>query len=55
VSIDARALAIRAISREVDGDHDGALRDLRAALAAEPDPERHRSLDQLLRKLEAAP
>jgi tetratricopeptide (TPR) repeat protein len=55
VSIDARALAIRAISREVDGDHDGALRDLRAALAAEPDPERHRSLEQLLRKLEAAP
>jgi TPR repeat len=55
VSIDARALAIRAISREVDGDHEGALQDLRAALAAEPDPERHRSLEQLLRKLEATP
>jgi tetratricopeptide (TPR) repeat protein len=54
-SIDARTLAVRAMSREVDGDHEGALRDLRAALAAEPDPARRQSLEQLLRKLEARP
>lgn len=54
-AIDARTLAIRGLSREIDGDHAGALRDLRAARAAEPDPERQRSLDLLLRKLEATP
>jgi tetratricopeptide (TPR) repeat protein len=53
-SIDARTLAIRAISREVDGDHEGALTDLRAALAIEPDPARRQSLEALLRKLEAS-
>jgi tetratricopeptide (TPR) repeat protein len=52
-SIDARALAIRAISREVDGDHEGALTDLRAALAIERDPARRQSLEELLRKLQA--
>jgi TPR repeat len=54
-AIDARSLAIRGLSREIDGDHVGALNDLRAALAIEPDPERHRSLELLLRKLEANP
>lgn len=53
-AIDARALAIRAISREVDGDHEGALADLRAALAIEQDPARRQSLEELLRKLEAS-
>jgi tetratricopeptide (TPR) repeat protein len=53
-AVDARTLAIRAISREVDGDHDGALRDLRAALAIEQDPARRQSLEELLRKLEAS-
>jgi tetratricopeptide (TPR) repeat protein len=50
---DARALAIRAFSREVDGDREGALRDLRAALAVETDPARRRSLEALLRRLDA--
>jgi tetratricopeptide (TPR) repeat protein len=53
-AVDSRTLAIRAISREVDGDHDGALRDLRAALAIEQDPARRQSLEELLRKLEAS-
>jgi hypothetical protein len=54
-AIDARSLAIRGLSREIDGDHAGAVSDLRGALAIEPDPERHRSLELLLRKLEANP
>jgi tetratricopeptide (TPR) repeat protein len=54
VSVDARTLAIRGISREVDGDHEGALIDLRAALAIERDPARRQSLEELLRKLEAS-
>ena len=53
-SVHARTLAIRAISREVDGDHEGALTDLRAALAIEQDPARRQSLEELLRKLEAS-
>jgi tetratricopeptide (TPR) repeat protein len=53
-SVDARTLAIRAISREIDGDHEGALMDLRAALAIEQDPARRQSLEELLRKLEAS-
>ena len=50
--IDARALATRAISRELDGDHDGALADLRSALTIEPDPSRRDHLQGLLRLLE---
>lgn len=53
-SIDARSLAIRAMGRELDGDHDGALMDLRAARAAERDPGRRAAMDNLLRKLEGA-
>jgi len=53
-AVDARTLAIRAISREVDGDHEGALADLRAALAIEQNPARRQSLEELLRKLEAS-
>lgn len=50
--IDARALASRAISRELDGDHAGALLDLRAALAMETDPVRRASMANLLRLLD---
>jgi tetratricopeptide (TPR) repeat protein len=51
-SMDARALATRAISRELDGDREGALRDLRAALALERDPARRQSIETFLRILE---
>lgn len=52
-SLDARALATRALSREVDGDHAGAVQDLNAALAVETDPARRASLENLLRRLDA--
>jgi tetratricopeptide (TPR) repeat protein len=52
--IDARALAARGMSRELDGDHAGALADLRAALATEPDPARRDHLKNLLRLLETS-
>jgi tetratricopeptide (TPR) repeat protein len=52
-SIDARTLATRAISRELDGDHAGAVQDLRAALSLEQDPARRASLESLLRLLDA--
>jgi tetratricopeptide (TPR) repeat protein len=51
-SPDARALATRAISRELDGDHVGALQDLRTAISVEQDPTRRASLEGLLRLLE---
>jgi tetratricopeptide (TPR) repeat protein len=51
--IDARALASRAISRELDGDRAGAIADLRAALAMETDPVRRSSMTNLLRLLDA--
>jgi tetratricopeptide (TPR) repeat protein len=51
-SVDARALAIRAVSRQLDGDQEGALRDLRAALAVERNPARRQALEDLLRRLE---
>jgi hypothetical protein len=50
--IDARALASRAISRELDGDHAGALADLRAAIAMEPDVRRRDAMANLLRLLD---
>jgi electron transfer flavoprotein alpha/beta subunit len=53
-STEARALAMRAVSREVDGDHEGALNDLREALVVEKDPARRASLENLLHKLEGA-
>ena len=49
---DARALASRAISRELDGDHAGALADLHAALAMETDPVRRESMANLMRLLD---
>ena len=51
-TIDARALAARAINRELDGDHAGAIQDMRAALAAEPDPARRDAIANLLRMLD---
>lgn len=54
-AIDARALAHRGLNRELSGDHDGALADLRAALAAEGDPQRRQGLEALLQLLEANP
>jgi hypothetical protein len=50
--IDARALASRAITRELDGDHAGALADLRAAIAMETDVRRRDSMANLLRLLD---
>lgn len=52
--LDARALASRALSRELSGDHAGALADLLQALMAETDPDRRRGIHDLLRLLEAA-
>ncbi len=52
--VDARALATRAISRELDGDHAGAISDLSAALAIETDPARRGNLERLLRAVETA-
>ena len=52
-AVDARALATRAISRELDGDHDGALTDLRSALTMETDPARRENIQSLLRLLES--
>jgi tetratricopeptide (TPR) repeat protein len=51
-TIDARALATRAVSRQLDGDRAGAQQDLRAAIAIEKDPTRRASLENLLRMLE---
>jgi tetratricopeptide (TPR) repeat protein len=52
-SLDARALALRAVSRELDGDHLGALADLRAAHAQETDPMRQAQIADILKALEA--
>lgn len=52
IVIDARALASRAISRELDGDHAGALQDLHTALAMETDSARRESMANLLRLLD---
>jgi len=52
-SIDARALATRAMSRELDGDRAGALADLRSALAMETDPARRDNIQSLIRLLES--
>jgi tetratricopeptide (TPR) repeat protein len=51
-ALDARALALRGVSREIDGDHAGALADLRAAHAKERDPARQAHIADLLKALE---
>jgi tetratricopeptide (TPR) repeat protein len=49
--LDSHALAIRGLDRELKGDRLGAIADLRAALAAETDPERRQGLRNLLELL----
>lgn len=52
MAIDARALTSRAISRELDGDRAGALADLNAAVALEPDTARREAIQRLIRLLD---
>lgn len=52
-TLDARALASRAITRELDGDHAGAMQDLRTAMQLEPDVSRRASLANLMRLLDS--
>jgi hypothetical protein len=52
IALDARALTIRGITRELDGDHAGALQDLNAALVLEPDHARRAAIERLIRQLE---
>ena len=53
MSGDDRSLALRGVARELDGDHAGALADLRAAHAKETDPARQAQTAELLKRLEA--
>ena len=53
LALDARALTTRAISRELDGDHAGAMRDLNAAVAIEPETARREAIIRLMRVLDA--
>ncbi len=53
-ALDARALASRAITRELDGDHTGAMQDLKTAMQIEPDASRRASLANLIRLLDTA-
>jgi hypothetical protein len=49
--LDSRALAARGLEKELQGDHDGAIVDLRAALVVEPDAERRQGIRNLLQLL----
>jgi len=51
-ALDARALASRAITRELDGDHTGAMQDLQTAMQLEPDASRRASIANLIRLLD---
>lgn len=51
-ALDARALASRAITRELDGDHTGAIQDLKTAAQLEPDASRRASIANLIRLLD---
>jgi hypothetical protein len=51
-ALDARALASRAITRELDGDHTGAMQDLTTAVQLEPDASRRASIANLIRLLD---
>ena len=55
VNLDAKALAVRGLARELDGDHVGAVADLRAALALERDEGRRAGLRNLLQLLTEPP
>jgi hypothetical protein len=50
--LDSRALAARGLEKELRGDHEGAIADLRAALVIEPDPERQQGIRNLLQLLD---
>jgi tetratricopeptide (TPR) repeat protein len=52
--LDARTLANRALSRELDGDHPGAMADLGAAIVKESDPVRRASMQHLLQLLQTS-
>ena len=52
VPLDSHALAARGLEKELQGDHEGALVDLRAALAIEPDPERQLGIRNLIQLLD---
>jgi len=52
--LDSRALAARGLEKELKGDHDGAIADLRAALDVEPDAERRQGIRNLLQILGAS-
>ena len=52
-TIDARTLATRGVTREIDGDRAGARADLQAAAALETDPLRRAAIERLLRFLDA--
>jgi hypothetical protein len=52
VPLDSHGLAARGLEKELQGDHEGALADLRAALAIEPDPERQLGIRNLLQLLD---
>jgi tetratricopeptide (TPR) repeat protein len=54
-ALESRALGSRALTRELEGDHAGALEDLRAAIATEADPQRLVGLRNLLLLLESSP
>ena len=49
---DPQSLATRALDKELGGDREGAIADLRAAVAGEKDPARRRNFQNLLRLLE---
>src|SRR5438105_5722987 len=51
-ALDARALASRAITRELDGDRTGAMQDLKTAAQLEPDASRRASIANLIRLLD---
>lgn len=53
--LDARALANRAINRELNGDRPGAIADLSAAIAKESDPAHRASMEHLLQLLQSQP
>jgi tetratricopeptide (TPR) repeat protein len=52
--LDTQMLGSRALTRELEGDHAGALEDLRAAIAGETDPQRLLGLRGLLFLLESS-
>lgn len=52
MALDSRALTTRAISRELDGDHAGAMQDLNAAVAIEPDTARREAIIKIIRLLD---